>query len=139
LVGLRKKHYTARYRFEDGNWLVEIAEIPQVHTFGRTLSKARANIRDALGLWLRAEDPGVLEITDEFVDIPTELAGVVAEAGQSRARAHELSIRAQQLTAVAARRLVQDVGLSTRDAAELLGVSHQRIHQLLHEEQSRSA
>ncbi len=126
------KRYTARYSFEDGNWLVEITEVPQVHTFGRTFGKARAHIRDALGLWLRVEDPSTLDIADELAGVPVDLVSVVAEAGQSRARANELSARAQQLTAVAARRLVRDVGLSTRDVAELLGVSHQRIHQLVH-------
>jgi predicted RNase H-like HicB family nuclease len=136
---MRKKHYTARYNFEDGDWLVEIVEIPQVHTFGKTLAKARANVRDALGLWLRAEDSAVLDIDEEFDGIPGDLAVVVADASESRARANELSARAQELTEVAARRLVEDIGLSTRDAAELLGISHQRIHQLVHDQQLRSA
>ncbi|HUZ10387.1 MAG TPA: type II toxin-antitoxin system HicB family antitoxin [Acidimicrobiales bacterium] len=133
------KHYTARYDFEEGDWLVEIAEIPQVHTFGRTLAKARANVRDALGLWLRAEDPTSLDIKEEFSGIPADLAGQVSEASQSRVRANELLSRSQQLTAAAARRLVDELGMSTRDAAELLGVSHQRIHQLLHQPRARSA
>ncbi|MHB8342203.1 MAG: type II toxin-antitoxin system HicB family antitoxin [Mycobacteriales bacterium] len=133
------KRYTARYSFEDGNWLVEIAEFPQIHTFARTLGKARANIRDALGLWLRVEDSGALNVVDEVDGLPVELANAVSEAGQSRARAGALLERAQELTAVAARRLVEDIGLSTRDAAELLGVSHQRVHQLLHEKPAESA
>jgi len=139
MVAMTKKHYSARYIFEDGNWVVEIVEIPQVHTFGRTLARARSNIRDALGLWLRVEDPALLNIAEEFSGIPGDLAGVVFEAGQSRTRASELSARAQQLTAVAAGRLVEDLGLSTRDAAELLGISHQRVYQLLHDQPPRSA
>jgi predicted RNase H-like HicB family nuclease len=130
--------YTARYRIEDGNWLAEIDEIPQVHTFGRTLSRTRAYIRDALGLWLQSDDPAQLRINERFDAMPTDLAALVSDAGESRTRANELSIRAQELTTVAANRLVNEVGLSTRDAAELLGVSHQRIHQLL-QEQARSA
>lgn len=131
-------NYTARYWIEDGNWLAEIEEIPQVHTFGRTLSRTRAYIRDALGLWLQSDDPAKLHINERFDVMPTDLTALVFEAGESRTRASELSVRAQQLTAVAANRLVNEVGLSTRDAAELLGVSHQRIHQLL-QEQAQSA
>ena len=37
---------------ESGMWLAQIDEIPQVHTFGRTLGKAREYVVDALALWL---------------------------------------------------------------------------------------
>lgn len=53
---MTKKRYTARYRFEDGDWNVEVDEIPQVHTFAKTLAKAQAHTRDALALWLQVED-----------------------------------------------------------------------------------
>lgn len=136
---MRPKHYTARYALEAGNWLVEIDEIPQVHTFGRTLARAQANIRDALGLWLQADDPATLDIRDEISGLPDELDGIVSDANLARAQADELSGRAQELTARAARRLVGEHGLTVRDAAQLLHVSHQRIHQLVHDPHARSA
>jgi len=139
MVAMRKKEYTARYRMEDGDWLVEIDEIPQVHSFGRTLAKAQANIRDALALWLQVDDPGKLHVRDLYADLPEELARAVADAGATRSQAAELSDRAQKLTAHAARALVSDFGMSVRDAAQLLQVSHQRVHQLLHERQPKSA
>lgn len=128
---MRRKRYTACYTLEDGNWLVELAEVPQVHTFGSTLAKARANIRDALGLWLQADDPERIDIAERFLDLPADLVDVVTEANGSRTQARALSLRAQDLTAQAARSLVRELGMSTRDAAELLHVSHQRIHQLI--------
>jgi predicted RNase H-like HicB family nuclease len=63
---LKTKQHTAEYRLEDGNWLVEIAEIPQVHTFGRTLPIAREHIRDALALWLRSSDANSLDLRDHL-------------------------------------------------------------------------
>lgn len=133
---MKKKRYTARYTLEDGDWLVEIDEIPQVHTFGRTLARAQDNIRDALALWLQAEDQSVIEVRDEITLIPPTLAQVVAEANDARAQADELSSRAQDLTARAAQQLVGELGMTVRDAAQVLHVSHQRVHQLVHPRQS---
>lgn len=135
----KPKKYTARYTFEDGNWLVELGEIPQVHTFGRTLAKAQANIRDALALWVQADDASILDIRDDFGGLPTHLTEAVAQANQARAKAAELSERAQELTSQAAKELVDDLGMPIRDAARLLHVSHQRIHQLVQGEKRRSA
>jgi predicted RNase H-like HicB family nuclease/predicted XRE-type DNA-binding protein len=131
MAAMKKKSFTARYSFEDGTWIVEIAEIPRVHTFGRTLAKAQANIRDALGLWLQVTYADALDIHDEFVSLPDDLVGVVSEAKDVRAQASELSHRAQELTARAAIALVRDAGMTVREAAQVLHISHQRVHQLV--------
>ncbi len=135
----KPKKYTAHYTFEDGHWLVEVGEIPQVHTFGRTLAKAQDNVRDALALWVQADDPGALDIRHEFGGLPGHLAEAVSQANQAREKAAELSQRAQELTSQAAKELVDDLGMPVRDAARLLHVSHQRIHQLVEREKRRSA
>lgn len=131
MVVMRKKSYTARYAFEDGDWIVEIDGIPQVHSFGRTLARARDNIRDALALWVQATDPAGLVISEQFEGLPQSVVDVVAEANQTRVEAAELSDRAQALTADAVRRLVGELGMTVRDAANLLHISHQRVHQLV--------
>ena len=127
----RNHKYTARYTFESGDWIVEIDQIPQVHSFGRTLARARENIRDALALWVQATDPTALRIDEEFAGLPKALIDAVTAANEARARATELAEEAQGLTAEAAKKLVADHGMSVRDAAELLHVSHQRVHQLV--------
>jgi predicted XRE-type DNA-binding protein len=43
-------------------------------------------------------------------------------------------MRAQATTAVAVRKLIKTVGLSVRDAGDLLGISHQRVQQLAQNE-----
>jgi predicted RNase H-like HicB family nuclease len=136
---MAKKHYTARYTLESGDWLVEVAEVPQVHSFGRTLARAQTNIRDALALWVQAEDPSVLDIRDDFAGLPAAVVEEIAEAGKVREEAAALTARSQELTAHAAQQLVGTLGVTVRDAAHLLHISHQRVHQLVHDDQARSA
>jgi predicted RNase H-like HicB family nuclease len=124
------KIYTATYqRDRDGVWLVELVEEPRVHTFGRTLAKAREHVRDAAALWFDVA-PDSFDLVDD-VRLPRK-----AKASLERARAERGRAQAAQETAVtrtrdAARALVDDEHLSMRDAAELLGLSHQRVQQLL--------
>lgn len=61
----KNQKYTARYTFENGDWIVEIDQVPQVHSFGRTLVRARENIRDALALWVQANDSDLLVIDED--------------------------------------------------------------------------
>lgn len=109
---MTRKRYTARYRFADGDWIVEVDEIPQVHTFAKTLAKAQVHIRDALALWLQIEDARTLNIADRYEGLPDRLIDDMARARATRAQASELSDRAQQLTASAARSLIVDLGMS---------------------------
>ncbi len=127
----KNQKYTARYTFENGDWIVEIDQVPQVHSFGRTLARARESIRDALALWVQAADPDLLAIDEEFEGLPKGLIDVVMAANLTRAKATELAEEAQGLTAQAAKRLVAEHGMSVRDTAELLHLSHQRVHQLV--------
>jgi transposase-like protein len=49
---------------------------------------------------------------------------------QARMEAEQAGTTAQESTVSAVRQLT-DMGLSRRDAADLLGISHQRVQQLL--------
>jgi predicted RNase H-like HicB family nuclease len=124
--------YHARFTLENDAWLAQIEEIPQVHTFGRTLGKAREYIVDALALWLD-ESADAIRSRIEF-EIP-DLPGPIRQAAQLAVGARELAERvnaeAAELMTAAAATLVVDGHLSIRDAAEILGLSHQRVHQML--------
>jgi predicted RNase H-like HicB family nuclease len=124
----RKKHYVAVYERdrESDAWLVHIKGIPGCHTHGRTLRQAEERIREALALWLDREPEG-LEIAPEW---PRELVDIGAEVAEARAAAMVCAQRAGEATATAARKLVR-MGLSRRDTADVLGISHQRVQQLL--------
>ena len=72
-------------------------------------------------------DPAQLSIRDQF---PAALASVADVVVRARSAAERAGAKAQQQTVEAVKSLT-DLGLSRRDAAELLGLSHQRVHQLL--------
>lgn len=124
----RMKTYVAVYERDsvDDAWNVRIEGLEGCQTYGRSLRQAQARIREALGLWLD-RDPSALRIEDQM---PAKLAAVAKRANQARLDAERAGAKAQEQVAGAAKALT-DLGLSRRDAAELLGLSHQRVQQLV--------
>lgn len=122
------KIYTAVYDYDadDNAWNVRIKGLTGCQTYGRSLRQAQSRIREALAVWLDTS-PTELAIRDQF---PAELASVAGDVVRARSAAERAGAKAQQQTIEAVKALT-DLGLSRRDAAELLGLSHQRVHQLL--------
>ncbi|MGH9046284.1 MAG: type II toxin-antitoxin system HicB family antitoxin [Acidimicrobiales bacterium] len=115
-----------------GQWLVELDELSQVHTFGRTLGKAREYLLDALALWLN--EP-VATVKDRVIfrppALPEEIERTVEMALAEREIAEAATRVAAELTQQASIQLVTDARMSMRDAADILGLSHQRVQQLV--------
>jgi len=125
--------YHANFELDQsGVWLAEIEEIPQVHTYGRTLGKARQYLADALALWLN-EPIETLRDRIEYrpAALDPRLLKKVHEAIAAREIAEGATDAASALMTTAAQSLTADAKLSFRDAAELLGISHQRVQQLV--------
>jgi predicted RNase H-like HicB family nuclease len=123
----RKNHVAVYERDPESDaWLVHIKGIPGCHTYGRTLRQAEARIREALALWFD-RDPDDLTITPEW---PTQLVRIASAASQACHVAAQAASDAGAATEKAARELEQ-MGLSRRDTARVLGISHQRVQQLL--------
>ena len=122
------RNYVAVYEHDadDDVWLVHIKRLEACHTYGRTLRQAEARIQEALAAWLD-RDPESLTITPE---LPDDVALLASKVSKARYRAQQAGSEAQQTTLDAAKRLTE-MGLSRRDAADLLGISHQRVQQLL--------
>lgn len=120
--------YTAVYAYDtdDHAWNVHVRGLVGCQTYGRSIRQAQRRIREALALWLDVEPDDVV-VRDRF---PAELASVAAEVDRARVVAERAGARAQQQT-VEAVKVLTSLGLSRRDAGELLGLSHQRVHQLL--------
>ena len=112
-----------------GMWIVELAEEPRVHSYGRTLTKAREHIRDAAALWFDIDAAEVALAED--VRLPERARSRATRALQARRRAVESQQAAAVATRDAALALVRDARLSVRDTADILGVSHQRVQQLV--------
>ncbi len=124
----RTRNYVAVYERdpESDAWLVSIKGIPGCHTYGRTLRQAEVRIREALAAWLDRE-PEALEITPEW---PADVAMLATEVSQAGSRAAKSAQTAGSATVKAAKKLDR-MGLSRRDTADVLGISHQRVQQLL--------
>ena len=123
-----KKIYTAIYERDavDDSWNVRIDGLEGCQTYGRSLRQAQSRIREVLALWLDRDVEGLV-IHDQ---LPKKLAAVAERAARARTEADRAGEKAKEQTARAAKMLT-DLGLSRRDASELLGLSHQRIQQLL--------
>lgn len=126
----RRQSYTAVFDRDPrtGAWNVEIAEEPRVHTWGRTLAVARRHIREALVVWLDTDETAFELVED--VRLPEKTRRAVEKIGRAKAGVDRAQTAAQQAVVTAARSLL-DAGLSLRDAGDLLGLSHQRVSQIV--------
>jgi hypothetical protein len=106
-----------------------VPEIPGCLTQGRSLAEGRRRIREALALFIDEKLAATLDLVDD-VRLPRSTGAVVKQAAKLRPQLDELQAEAIKATSAAAKLLVRKSGLSVRDAADLLGVSHQRIQQL---------
>ena len=125
------KRYTVKYeRDESGWWSGEIKEVQGCRTQGRTIAQVRRRIREALKLFV--SDAKTAQLQDDVI-LPSQARRTLSSYRQARQRADRQSALAQASTLQAVRVLTKRLGLSTRDASEILGLSHQRIQQLAHE------
>jgi predicted RNase H-like HicB family nuclease len=126
---MRKRKYDVYFeRDESGAWLARVPAVRGCHTYGRTLDQARRRIREALSLWVDNAETAELV---EHLRLPAQARQAVRRSQAARARAEKEKESAQAATAATARELVEDLDLSMRDAGELLGLSHQRVQQLV--------
>ncbi len=115
-------------RDETGAWLAHVRGVRGCHTYGRTLDQVRRRIREALSLWV--EDAEVADLVEE-IRLPAAARQAIQRSSAARGRAARGNENAQSATVAAANVLVERLGLGVRDAGELLGLSHQRVQQLV--------
>ena len=111
-----------------GAWIARVPSIPGCHTYGRTIEQARRRIREALGLWI--EEPECVELVED-IRLPARAEEALRRSSRARADAERRRAAAHKATEHTAKVLVKDLQLSLRDAGELLGLSYQRVLQLV--------
>lgn len=126
---MNKRKYDVYFeRDESGAWLARVPAVRGCHTYGRTLDQARRRIREALSLWVDNAETAELV---EHLRLPAQVRQSLRRSQAARTRAEKERESAQAATTATARELVEDLELSMRDAGELLGLSHQRVQQLV--------
>jgi predicted RNase H-like HicB family nuclease len=129
----KRKVYTARFELdEDGYWsvLAEVAPRKSAISDGQTLPKARRRIRQAIALLLEV-DEGSFDIQDEFV-LPRQAMSSLQRHRGAQEQLRQDSEQAARAARVAAQ-VLSKLGISRRDAGDLLGLSGARIQQVLNE------
>jgi predicted RNase H-like HicB family nuclease len=131
------KTYRVQFtRDESGWWQAAVPAVRGCHTQGRTIDEARRRVREALGLFV--DNVKNVTLTDD-VRMPKRVADAVKKYRVARQRAD----REQQQASATARRAVKALAggrlhLSRRDAGQVLGISAQRVQQLLETADDRS-
>jgi predicted RNase H-like HicB family nuclease len=123
-----RKTYRAAARRSGQWWAVTVPELRGVFTQARRLDQVAEMAREAVALYLEV-DPGDVRIVVEPV-LPDRAADSVAKLQRARLQAQRATDELAAAQAAAVRELVDVERLSNRDAAAVLGVSHQRVSQL---------
>jgi predicted RNase H-like HicB family nuclease len=111
------------------HWFADWVEDERVHTFGRSLAEVEELARDALALWLHIDSPSV-EV-DLDVELADHVRAEISELADLRGELDAVQSAVQKRQRDLAHHLVESEGMTYRDAARLLGISHQRVAQLL--------
>lgn len=122
-----KNSYRVLLSEEDGVWLIEAVGLQGVRSFGRTVTSAVENVREAIAA---AEDLDQWDDLDLIITVGDD--GTTAVLDRLReARRLEESASAERDTAVKdAIAALRGDGLSYRDIGTVIGMSHQRVAQL---------
>jgi len=108
-------------------WLVRVPEVRR-STQARRLSEIDEMARDLIAIMTNADPKSfALQVS---IKLPSSVARHLEKSKKLRERAAQAQAEAAAEVRVAAREL-HDTGLPVREIGEVLGVSHQRAHQLI--------
>lgn len=128
--------FRVRYDAAEGGWIAVAHELqPPVMAYGRTLERAREAIAAALADSQRSYRGNI--VIDDELSVPAR----VRRAVESARAAKDAALKANALSAehtLDAITALDGEGLSLRDIAYLLGLSHGRVHQILQAQQGRT-
>jgi hypothetical protein len=112
-------------------WVGHLEQDPQTRSVARSLAKVHERLLDAAALSTKVE-------RDSIALVPTlvgldDVHAAIAEVHYSRQSLFAAQDRLASATREAATLMVHDYSISFRDVGGFLGLSHQRIHQILNE------
>lgn len=95
----------------------------------RTAAEVAAEARGIIAMWTDV-DEAAIGVSVRF-SMPAEIREAIERAREREREARSAEQEAAQARRFAARALVTDQGMTQSDAATMLGVSRQRVHQLM--------
>jgi hypothetical protein len=120
--------YTARAQRDGKWWAISVAGLPGALTQVRRLDQAEAMAREVIALVLDVpEDSFDVSVTPDLTRPQRAALDALDQAKANYEKAAAAMTKRQQDVAAL---LVRKDGLTVRDAAEVLGVSFQRVSQL---------
>lgn len=119
---------------ETSGWTATMPDVPAVVTQGKTLKEAHERVRAALALVRPDEGETILRsrtVWDQRKELSREALQAVKAEGDLRVRSLDVNVQLERVTARAVRILINEEGLSYRNAGHLLGITHQRVEQII--------
>jgi hypothetical protein len=129
-----RKTFTAVCQRSQRWWAIRIPEVQGAFSQARRLDQVERMARDVVSLALEIP-PDSFDVCVE-IKLPADAHGALERASALRHEAQLAVANANGATVAAAGLLVDQEGLTMREAGRLLGLSHQRIAQLLREANS---
>ena len=124
---IERRTYRATAERDGSSWIIRIPDIGR-STQARRLDQADDMARDLIAV-MTDEDPSSFDV-EIHAELDPHLGRLVQIAVERTASARHEQLMASLASRAAARALTQG-GLTVRDAGRLLGVSYQRVQQLL--------
>lgn len=121
--------YTARCQRSQGWWAIRVPEVPGAFSQARRLGHVESMVRDVVALALEVP-PDSFDVRLE-VRLPEPSQRALDRAVELRHEAQLTAASAARATIEALRSMVDRDGLTIREAGQLLGLSHQRVAQLM--------
>jgi predicted RNase H-like HicB family nuclease len=129
------RHFRVVFEPDGDGWHAYIPAVRGCRTWGRSLTEARRHIREALAtcedVFPDAARVARAAVFVEDVKLPARVRRELQRYARSRAQAEAQAAKLRGLTRAAAVELVKHLGVSLRDAGELLGLSQERVRQVM--------
>jgi predicted RNase H-like HicB family nuclease len=123
--------YTVTARRTGDWWALEVPDVPGAYSQCKRLEQAPDLAREAIALVLD-KDGADIDVTVE-PQLPAEMTELVDSIHQAREAMEKIVREAQQVQVTAIHDLVNECHLSYRDVGQIVGISHQRVSQVLKE------
>ena len=120
--------YHAKVERDGRFWLIHVVEIDR-YTQARNLGEVHEMAADLVAS-MEDVDPAIVELEIETI-LPASVRRHLSRAEGLRREAYERNSQAAQESREAARELVGEYRLTLREAGTLLGISRQRVQQLV--------